>query len=240
MKAIIIEIGKDYCIVLTRDGQFLKQRIPAGVFELGDEITVSEEYEYKPLASNIKLIKNFSMAASVAIILIAASVFGVWYMKYTASKEDTFTTGDIIIRESAVEEAVDETIVGEAREESFEAAASSEAIEERNIFFEKTYSFSEQKEAEDNVRDIISFSYKIIDNISLRVKLNNISTSLNFNGTLKLVMLLPDNSESSTEIISLEEFEPGEVIEHPLFLKTGETKLKLEVSGYAYGSSGSN
>ncbi len=231
MKAIIMEIGRDYCVVLTRDGQFLKQKIPSGVFELGDEITVSEEYEYKPLVSNIKLIKNFSMAASVAIILIAASVFGVWYMKYTVSKEDTFTAGDIIIRESAVEEAADEVIVGEAREESSEAAASSEALEEKDIFFEKTYSFIEQKEAQDNIGGIINFSYKVIDDISLRIKLNNVGTSLNFSGTMEMVMLLSDNSESSTEVVSLDEFEPGEVREHSLFIKTGESKLKIELSG---------
>ena len=62
MKAVIMEIHKDYCIVMTKDGQFLKQNIPAGVFEIGDEIAVSKEYAHEPKTVKVGWLKNLSIA----------------------------------------------------------------------------------------------------------------------------------------------------------------------------------
>jgi len=237
MKAVIMEIYKDYCIVMTRDGQFLKQRIPAGVFEIGDEITVSEEYTFKPVRVNLNIgwIRNAAVTASVVVIVIAGSIFGVWYLRhYSASRslasftEDT-TTQEMIIGEEAAEEEKKEST---QEEPSMAMAAEEEAIEA--ITFEKTYSIEEQAEVEEDIEEIIRFSYKVIDGVNLRIKLKNISSTLSFNGTIRLVMFLSDETESRTEIISLEGFGPGKIKEHPLFLKAGETKLKLEVNGSTY------
>jgi hypothetical protein len=247
MKAIIVEISKDYCIVMTRDGQFLKQRIPPGFFELGDEIIVSKEYVYKSSGINVPWIKKMSLAASLAVMVITVSIFSFFYIKqYTGSRDADFQSDNMVIEETTgegnfiVEEIKDEGYeesrgaVEESAEEGTGDLALSEAVGQEAIVFEKIYSFDEQTEAEDNIKNVISFSYKIINNASLRIELRNISTSSNFSGTLNMIISLSDNSEKRTEEISLEDFKPGEIEEYPLFLKTGESKLKVEVNGFTH------
>ncbi len=239
MKATIMEIGKDYCIVMTRDGQFIKQKIPSGVFEIGDEITVSKEYAFKPKTANIniKWVRSFAVAASVVIVVVVGSVFGVWYLRqYYASRNITLFTEDANREEMTVgEEAPAEETAEEQKEEGIkEPAVAMTAGEEKTITFESIYSFTEQPEVIEDIEEIIQFSYEIVDNVSLRIRLKNISSTLSFDGTFKLVMLLSDETESRTEVISLDGFGPGKIKEQPLFLKAGEMKLKLEVTGSTY------
>lgn len=234
MKAVIMEICKDYCIVLTTDGQFLKQKIPAGVFEVGDEIKVSKEYVYNPRKISINWVKNIALAASVAVILIIGSIFSIWYMKYfSATEERDFAAENIVIEEPAGDEAAAE-LYREPEEGTKEESLMSIAEEEKTITFEQTYSFDEQPEVEDDIGEIIRFSYKIIDGINLKIKLININSILTFNGTIKLNLLFSDEGRSRTETIVLEGFEPGKLEEYPVFLKTEEVKLNLEITGSAY------
>ena len=81
MKAVIIEIHKDYCIVMTKDGQFLKQNIPAGVFEIGDEIVIAKEYSYEPKTIKAGWLKSLSVASMAVVVVAVLSIFGVWYFK---------------------------------------------------------------------------------------------------------------------------------------------------------------
>jgi len=243
MKAIIVEMGKDYCIVITRDGQFLKQRMPAGVFELGDEIVVSKEYSYKPALFNITWIKKMSLAASVAVVVVTVSIFSVLYLGHYASSRDEVFTGNYITVEDTADKE-DDLLVGEIEKESYEESGLSEEevtrevsvsedAAEKTVVFKKVYSFAEQTEVEDDIEDVINFSYKIINNSNLRIKLRNISASSSFSGSINMIISLSDNSESRVEEISLEEFEPGRIEEYPLFLKAGESKLEVEITGIA-------
>lgn len=235
MKAVIMEIGKDYCIVLTRDGQFLKQRIPQGIFEIGDEITVKEEHIPRPAILDIKMshFRSLAAAASVIVIVAIGSIFGVWYMKNSY-------LGEARVADSAVEE---ELIVmpvpskeTQADEELESAGESSPAmiLEEEAVTFENTYSLEGQKEFEEDIKEIINFSYKIIDNVNLRIQLRNISDTSAFKGTFKLTLLSESGAESREEIILLDDFGPGKIKEHILFLKMGERRLRLEVTGSVY------
>src|SRR4030066_996272 len=86
-----MEIGKDYCIVMTGEGQFLKQRVPPGIIEVGDEIIVSEKHAFKPAIINVKMFRarSFAVAASVIVILAVGSIFGVQYLRNYYSREIT-------------------------------------------------------------------------------------------------------------------------------------------------------
>ncbi len=225
-----MEIRKGYCIILTRDGRFLKQVIPPGVFEVGDEITVSEEYVYKTKRIDISRVKTLSLAASIIIILATVSFFSFWYLKhYTASRSaDAESVGVYVAEEEA------EVADADADAEMIVEEKVTEAVEKRTIIFEETYYFREQEEAEEDIEDTLSISYKIIDDISLRIKLRNISSASKFDGTLTMVMYLSDGSESQAETVSIDELEPGEVTENPLFLKTEEVKLKVQITGSTY------
>src|SRR4030042_3023422 len=233
MKAVIIEIGKDYCIVMTGEGQFLKQRMPHGIFEIGDEIIVSEEHAFKPAMINVKMFRarSFAVAASVIVILAVGSIFGVQYLRNYYSREvnseDKVAEEKLIIvpepsREAPVEEEMDgteETTLGMPLEGG------------EDIAFSKTYSFEEKEENEEDIEEIIRFSYKIVDDTQLKIQLRNISDALSFSGTIKLVVLYSDGKESKIEDILLDDFGPGRIKEYPtLFLKQGETQLRLEVT----------
>ena len=237
MKAVIIEIGKDYCIVMTGEGQFLKQRMPHGIFEIGDEIIVSEEHAFKPAMINVKMFRarSFAVAASVIVILAVGSIFGVQYLRNYYSREitgeDKVAEEKLIIvpepsREAPVEEEMDgteETALGMPLEGG------------EDIAFSNTYSFEEKEENEEDIKEIIRFSYKIVDDTQLKIQLRNISDALSFSGTFKLVVLYSDGKESKIEDILLDDFGPGRIKEYPtLFLKQGETQLRLEVTGNAY------
>ncbi|MDD3628184.1 MAG: anti-sigma factor domain-containing protein [Actinomycetota bacterium] len=252
MKGIIIEIGRDYCIVLTRDGQFIKQRIPHGVFEIGDEIAVTQEDSYgQPAVANIKIkrIRSFALAASVILVLVVGSIFIIKYVNMrgyypggAVEEEEEIPAEEKVIvlpREEKYKEApAEEQEEAEVAEEEAEAAdetALTMASEEGVITFENIYSYSlvEQKATEENIKEVILFSYKIIDNVNLKIQIKNISNALTFDGTFKLNMLAADGSESRVEVISLDGFGPGRIKEHQMFIKSGEENLKVEVTGTA-------
>jgi hypothetical protein len=229
MKAVIMEIYKDYCIVMTRDGQFLKQAIPAGVFEIGDEIVVSEGYVYRPKLVKVGWMKSFAVGTMIVVMVAVVSIFGVWYLtQYRPSREIALLT------EGANEEELTAQIEEEEPEEEVEeeSALSMEAGQEKTIF-DKTYSLEEEAKVEEDINGII-FSYEIIDNVNLRVKLENKSYAPAFNGTFNLVMLFSDGNQSRIETIPLEGFEPGMVRERPFFLKAGETDMRLVVTEITY------
>jgi len=236
MKAVIMEIHKDYCIVMTKDGQFLKQNIPVGVFEIGDEILVSREYSYEPKTAKIGWLKGLSVASMAVVVVAVLSIFGVWYFKqYLPLKNADLLTADTTA-EAAPVAAEDEEAVGETREESAEGSSLSMEMDQGEaISFENTYSFIEEVKLEDeNIADILSFSYESIDGVSLQVEFRNISSALSFSGNITLTTLFSNNSVSRTKIISLESLEPARIKKDTIFLKTGETSLKLEVNGNTY------
>ncbi|MDD3819638.1 MAG: anti-sigma factor domain-containing protein [Actinomycetota bacterium] len=252
MKGVIIEIGKDYCIVLTKDGQFIRQKIPHGVFEIGDEIVVTQEDSYRePAMANIKMkrIRSFAMAVSVVLVLVVGSIFTVKYMSTRgdypaeATEEEEIPAEEKVIvlprgeeyEEAAAEKQQEKAEVAEEETEAADESALTMSLEEGAITFENMYFYSlgEQKVIEENIKEVILFSYKIIDSGSLKIQIKNISDALTFDGTFKLTMLAADGSESRIEVISLDGFSPGRIKEHQMFIKSGEENLKVEVTGTA-------
>ena len=74
MKVVVMEIHKDYCIVMTGDGRFVREAVPAGEFEIGDEIIVEEETFAAPSRDRIK---TFAIAA-VAVLVVGFGTYGVF------------------------------------------------------------------------------------------------------------------------------------------------------------------
>jgi len=231
MKAVVMEIHKDYCIVMTEDGQFLRQEIPAGVFEIGDEIIVERQYSYEPKVSRVV---RFAIAASVVVVVAIGSVFGVRYLK------QYYPAGDIamVAEEKAVaEEATREEVLMEeealpTEESAEEPALAMEAEQEETIIYksENIYSLKEEGMIEKYIEEImIKFSYKVIDSTSLWVSLENSST-YSFSGNFNLVMLLSDGSVARTKTIFLEGFKPGDIYKKQFPLEAGEVEFKLEVT----------
>jgi hypothetical protein len=235
MKAVIMEIGKGYCIVLTRDGQFLKQEIPPGVFEVGEEIVVSNEYVFKKKRMDMSRVKTLSLAASIMVVMATVSFFGFWYMKHYNTARYTANLGSIYPAEEAGAPA--DADADAACEESitvYKEAAEEELAEEIPVSFEKVFYFDEQKEAEEYIGENLDFSYKIIDDTSIRVRLENIGSVAEFDGSLTFALYSSDDSESQTGTISINKLGPGDVMDKPIFLKAEEVKLKVQITGSLY------
>jgi len=230
MKAVVMEIHKDYCIVMTEDGQFLRQEIPAGRLEIGDEIVIEKEYYYERRAS---WVKSFAIAASVVVVVAIGSVFGVRYLK------QYYPAGDIamVAEEKAVaEEATREEVLIEEEtlpieEGTEEPALAMEAEQEETIIYESksVYSLEEGTTVEEHIEDII-FSYKVSGERNLLVKLENSSSTYSFNAAFNLIMLLSDGSVARTITILLEGFEPADIHEESFPLEAGEAEFRLEVT----------
>jgi len=232
MKAVVMEIHKDYCIVMTEDGQFLRQEIPAGGLEIGDEIVIEKAYYYERRAS---WVKSFAIAAAVMVVLALGAVLGVRYFR------QYYPTGDIamVAEEKAVaEEATREEVLMEeealpTEESAEEPALAMEAEQEETIIYksENIYSLKEEGMIEKYIEEImIKFSYKVIDSTSLLVSLENISSTYSFSGNFNLVMLLSDGSVARTKTIFLEGFKPGDIYKKQFPLEAGEVEFKLEVT----------
>ena len=229
MKAVIMEIHKDYCIVVTRDGQFLKRKIPQGVFEIGDEIVIDQEYSFEPAKpAGTNWVKKFVVTISVAVVVVEALVLGVRYMR-------SFLSGDVYQYTGYEREEL--IVVGEEEEKKEEEAVvkaePAEAEPEETIIYENIYSIEEGTEFEEFIGGIM-FSYKVSDSDSLKIRIENVNSTPYFNGRFKITMLLSDGSKSSTKSILLQGFKPGQVRESTAAIRNEEVAFRLQVIGITY------
>jgi hypothetical protein len=230
VKAVIMEIHKDYCIVVTGDGQFLKRKIPEGVFEIGDEIMIDQEYFYEPVKpAGVSRVRKFAVTASIASVVIAALVLGIGYMRNYLSEDAAwfreYQKEELIVVGEETQEAVEE-------EEVREQAEAVQAEPEEAVIYENVYTLEEITEFEEFISGIM-FSYSI-DGTSLKIRLENVNSTPYFNGVFKITMLLNDGSESETSEIRLQGFKPGQVRENLVIIRTGQTRFKLQVIKMTY------
>ncbi len=228
MKAVIVEIYKNYCIVVTPDGQFLKRRIPEGVFEIGDEIMVDQEPAYKAVKpTNADQRKKIALSISFAAVIVIASVIGIVFVKnYIANNMAVYSQY----------ESEELRVVGEEAEEEEEAAMEESKAPQsepsERVIYSDTYTFEEGEEVEELISGL-RFTYDIVDGNKLDVVIENIERSPYFNGAFKITML-QDGSESKTNEIPLQGFKQGQVRKSSIIIKTGETGFRLQVIEIAY------
>jgi len=223
MKAVVMEIYKDYCIVMTKDGQFLRNKISVGRLEIGDEIVIERHYSYEP---KVSLVARFAIAAAVMVVLALGAVLGVRYIsQYHAARGTVMVAEEVVEEKAIVEEALP------VEEGAEEPALAMEAEQEETIIYESesVYSLEEEGMIEEYIEEII-FSCKVLEGKNLSVRLENSSSTGSFNGTFNLIMLLSDGSVARTITIPLEDFKPGDIHKDEFPLEAGETGFKLKVT----------
>ncbi len=132
MKAVVMEIHKDYCIAMTGDGRFIRQAITAGELEIGDEIIIEEAVFEVP---GRDWIKTFAIAAA-ALLVIGFGSYGLFrvFGGYGTGGETAMVAD---AREATEEKANDEAMVAveEAEAETTgEEAEMAPATEESEDF----------------------------------------------------------------------------------------------------------
>ena len=141
MKAIILEIYRKYCILMTEDGQFIRKDIPAGLHEIGDEIII-DRFEEVAVFRGRKLFRVISGVAvgiaSVALI-IAGSYFGVKFLREhqpvesaAVAEQPTAIEQSLKIAEDTIELKSENAFQGNTSRERM-AAEVAEAVPEATI-----------------------------------------------------------------------------------------------------------
>ncbi len=237
MRATVMEIHKDYAIVATGDGRFLRQDTPAGTYEIGDEITIESTYEYRPKRS---WIRGVVAAAAVVVVLVTGSVLLVRYFR----EYGTSTGAVMVAQEDMVEKAVEEKAareeIADAEEEVLAAeAAPVEGREEpalaqmdeaaANIMFENIYPLEEGRAFEEIIRELV-FSFNITGDGQLQTRLENIGTAYIFSGKVDLTMLYADGTRARMITMEISGFGPGKAREETFKLEPKEVEVILTVT----------
>jgi len=222
MKAIIMEINKKYCIVMTEDGQFLNHRILGGSGEIGDEIIMEEKNNGFSLANYRKTwIRGLAVGFAVLMVLVMGSVFSYRFLRQYFPINSAPTVAAAKISEENL-------TLGDSA-----AAAENAETTKQSPLFEKVLLLKKENVlTEENINGIL-FSYQVLSTEQkvLQVKIENKNDSLKFEGSILLEMMLEDGSITSQVTIGLPGFNPGYIKEEKIAIENGETNFKLLVYG---------
>ena len=232
MKALIMEINKKYCIVMTEDGQFLKHRISGSSVEIGDGIIIEEKNNEFSYANYRKTwIRGLAVGFAVLIVLVMGSVFSYRFLKeyFPISSAPTVAAAKISEENLADREAEknSENMLGES------AAAENAETTKQSPLFEKVLLLKKENVlTEENINGIL-FSYQVLSTGQrlLQVKIENKNNSLTFEGSILFEMMLEDGIIARKVIIELPGFNPGYIKEQKIAIENGETNFKLVVYG---------
>jgi hypothetical protein len=242
MKAIIMEINKKYCVVMTEDGQFLNHRIPGCSVEIGDRIIIEEknnEFSYE----NYKKpwIRGLAAGFAVLIVLVMGSVFSYRFLKqyFPAGSAPTVAAAKVS-EENLADKETEKNLQSIPQEDSAEsslgesedAAVNTETIQESPLFEKVLLLKKENVLTEENISGVL-FSYQVLSAVQkvLQVKVENKNDTLKFEGSILLEMMLEDGSITRQVTIELPGFNPGYIKEEKIAIEKSETNFKLVVYG---------
>jgi hypothetical protein len=242
MKAIIMEINKKYCIVMTEDGQFLNHRISGGSVEIGDGIMIEEKNNEFSLANYKKTwVRGLAVGFAVLVVLILGTVFSYRFLKqYFPISSAPAVAAAKISDENLADSEAEKNLQSTPQESSTEsllggseaAAENTETIQQSPLF-EKVLSLKKENIlTEENISGIL-FSYQVLSTEKkvLQVKIENKNDSLKFDGSVLLKMMLEDGNIIRQVIIELPGFNPGYIKEEKIAIENGETSFNLVVYG---------
>jgi len=237
VKAVIMEIHKDYCIVVTEEGRFLRRKIPSGVFEIGDEIMIDQELTFEPAKTpRQSMVGRYLATALVVVVVIVGAVLGIRFIRQYYASEGRGLAEYEAVAEEAAEEVVEEAEEpqyeyeesAELTKDEAEEALAAEEEKEGNVVYKDIYFLDVENWVQEKIRGIM-FSYKVESGTVLQVQLENISSEPGFDGTFELFMLKADKSETRVIDIPFKNFVPGDFFEDAFMLQEGETSFRLEV-----------
>lgn len=233
MKAVIMEIHKDYCIVVTEEGRFLRRKIPSGVFEIGDEIIIDQELAFGPAKTpRQSMVGRYLATALVVAVIIIGAVLGIRFIRqYYASGGTGLAEYETVAEEAVGEEAEEPQYEYEESAELTKDEAEEDLAEEEkegNVVYKDIYFLDVENWAQEKIRGMM-FSYRVESGTVLQVQLENISNEPGFDGTFKLSMLKADKSETRVIEILFKNFVPGGFFEDSFPLQEGEASFRLEV-----------
>jgi len=235
MRAIILETYRKYCILMTEDGQFLRKDIPAGQYEIGDEIII-DRFEEIIFSKRKKLFVTAGRAVAgfaVVTLIVTGLYFGVKFLRNYIALGSSAAIAQATLMERSLEVYEDSSALEpeNAFKENISGEGVAEGAEETGVLKEQPTGTSPQENKlfegsyslENAGVDIpISFAnmniiYRVdeaekslIDFLEKERKLNfnfkNINEKVSFNGNVDINLLNKDLDVTRTHIIPFDDF----------------------------------
>jgi hypothetical protein len=256
MKAVVMEIHKDYCIVMTGDGRFVREAVPAGELEIGDEIIVEEETFAAPSRD---WIKTFAITA-VAVLVVGFGTYGVFrvfggsgrggeaamvadaeMLTEEKANDETFAPAE----EEAVGEAVEETVeleeaeMASVAEESEDFAAGIPQVEEVpagpgevDVGFD--LQISKIGEPFEIIAGNLLFSYFVAEgdeDMQMILTVKMLDPDLSFTGKIEASILFDDGEPAGSEVIKFYGFLRGEKSQNFIEFLPDAYTLHIRIDG---------
>jgi hypothetical protein len=233
-----MEINKNYCIVMTRDGQFLKHKAAAGSVEIGDEIVISKVPEVR---LGRLYARGFAIAAAVVVVVVGG-VFSYRYLSkfYPVGGVRELAKAEVEDKEVYQAEAPAEVAVTqEVGEEAdmvaaeFEESAVDEINEAGGLMYEKDFVVEEGIEVEEFIIDDLRFKYEIFESDGekqILISFKNTSGSLSFTGSADIILLSGDNILKELHI-DLVDLGPWEEKEETVVYEEDASILRIRMNG---------
>ena len=251
MKAVIMEIHKEYCIVMTGDGRFIRQAVPAGELEIGDEIIVEEETFTAPSRD---WIKTFAIAA-VAILVIGFGSYGILRifgglgsrsgevaMVADAEMLTEEKANEEAVAATAEEEAVQETPEGEeaeVAEEGEDFAAGMEQVDgvpagPGEVDVEFDLQISKIGEPFKIIAGNLLFSYFVAEgdeDMQMILIVEMLDPDLKFTGKIEASILFDDGEPAGSGIIKFNNFSSGQKSQNFIEFLPDAYTLHINIAG---------
>jgi len=254
MKAVIMEIHKEYCIVMTGDGRFIRQAVPAGELEIGDEIIVEEETFTAP---GRDWIKTFAIAA-VAILVIGFGSYGILRifggLGSRGGEAAMVADAEMLIEEKANDEAVaataeeeavqespegEEAEMAEVAEESEDFAAGMEQVDnvpagpgEVDVEFDLQISkFGEPVQIIAGNLVFLYWAAKGDEGMELLLTVEMLDPDLKFTGKIEASILFDDGEPAGSGIIKFNNFSSGQKSQNFIEFLPDAYTLHINIAG---------
>lgn len=244
MKAIVMEIHKDYCIAMTGDGRFIRHAITAGELEIGDEIIIEEAVFEAP---GRDWIKTFAIAAA-AILVIGFGSYGIFrvFGGFGTGGEAAMVAD---VRETVEEKADDEAMVAAVEEEEAEMAAIAE--EGEDFAFEMTQvegliagpgevdvefdlEIANIGEPVKAVAGNLLFTYWAAEDdeaMELLLVIEMLEPDLSFTGKIDAAIVFDDGEPAGGGVLTFKSFSQGDKSQNFISFEPGANTLHIKIDG---------
>ena len=238
MKATVMEIHKNYCIIMTRDGQFLKHKTAAGSVEIGDEIVISKAVEVR---LGRLYTRGFAIAAAVVVVVVGG-VFSYRYLSKFYPVGGVRDLAEVGVEDKGAYQAeapAEAEVTQDVGEEAaavaveFEESAVDEINEAGGLMYEKDFVVDEGIEVEEFIIDDLRFKYKIYESDGEKqifISFKNTSSNLSFTGSADIILLSGDSILKELHI-DLVDLGPWEEKEETVVYEEDASILRVRMNG---------
>ncbi len=242
MRAVVIEIHKNYCIAVTPDGRFVKQHIGQGELEIGDEVMIGAGYT----APSRDWIKTLGIAFA-ALLVIGFGSWGLfrtygWYSPL--SEERKMAEADL-----GAEEPVAMTAEEEAEAPAEESAAVMEESEDLALEMDQVadipsgpgkvdadfyLDLTVMGEPAEMVAGNLLFLYWTAESgegLEVFFNIEQLDPELAFTGYIELVILNDEGEVTGSRSFDFEDFKRGERLQEVIAIQEDDARMNILING---------